>query len=101
MASVYRHKNNGRLPQVVREAIMVKSITMPEVKQAFPDVTGDAMLLTRFQNFVSQARPYLNDKPLLREKMREDWLGTYFYYYYCENNNPNQVQSKSSSAGVN
>jgi hypothetical protein len=101
MASVLRHKNQGRLPRIVREAIMIKSITMPELKQAFPEITGDAMLLTNFQSFVSQARPYLDDKPLLREKLRKDWLGTYFYYYYCENNNPSQVQSKSSSAGVN
>ena len=101
MASVLRHKNQGRLPRVLREAIMIKSITMPEVKKAFPEITNDAMLLASFQSFVSQARPYLDDKPLLREKMREDWLGTYFYYYYCENNNPNQVQSKTSSAGVN
>ncbi|MBQ2123391.1 MAG: hypothetical protein II200_05320 [Bacteroidaceae bacterium] len=101
MASVLRHKNQGRLPRIVREAIMIKSITMPELKQAFPEITGDAMLLTNFQSFVSQARPYLDDKPLLREKLRKDWLGTYFYYYYCENNNPSQVQSKTSSAGVN
>ena len=101
VASVMRHKF-GRLPRVVKEAILIKSLTLKEVENVFPEVTKDAMLLTNFQTFVKEARPYLDDKPKLREVMREKWLGTYFYYYYCENNHPNQVRpANASSAGVN
>ncbi|MBO5698900.1 MAG: hypothetical protein J6R79_02715 [Bacteroidaceae bacterium] len=101
VASVMRQKNGGRLPQAVREAIMIKSITLKDVAQAFPDITKDRLLLTQFQNFVKEAQPYLDDKPKLREVMKEKWLGTYFYYYYCENNNPNQVRQEQKSIGVN
>ncbi|MGN0086786.1 MAG: DUF6057 family protein [Alloprevotella sp.] len=39
-------------------------------------------------------------KRRLREALRENWLGTYFYYYYCENNELSQTR-KVESAGVN
>ena len=36
----------------------------------------------------------------LREALRDEWLGSYFYYYYCENNDPAQV-TPAEKTGVN
>ncbi|MBO5702962.1 MAG: hypothetical protein J6R91_00060 [Bacteroidaceae bacterium] len=102
VAGVMRQKLGGRLPQAVREAILIKSVTLKDVAQVFPDIANDRILLAQFQSFVKEAQPYLDDKPKLREVMKEKWLGTYFYYYYCENNNPNQVRrQEQNNVGVN
>jgi hypothetical protein len=102
VAGVMRQKLGGRLPQAVREAILIKSVTLKDVAQVFPDIANDRILLAQFQSFVKEAQPYLDDKPKLREVMKEKWLGTYFYYYYCENNNPNQVRrQEQNTVGVN
>ena len=100
MAAVLRQKTGGRLPAIVRQAILIYSMTHDEVKQAFPEVCNDQVLAGSFQAFVNAARPYLKDKAELRKQMKDQWLGTYFYYYYCENNEPYQVRkADNSSAG--
>ena len=102
LATVLRQKTGGRLPLVVRQAIMAYSVNHEEVKQAFPEVCNDRMLLANFQAFVAEAKPYLKDKAELRKRMKDNWLGSYYYYYYCENNEPYQVRKvESSSGGVN
>lgn len=99
MATVLRQKTGGRLPAVVRQAILVYSMTHEEVKNVFPEVCNDRMLQTNFHAFVAEAKPYLKDKAELRKRLKENWLGTYYYYYYCENNEPYQVRKPQSSAG--
>lgn len=99
MATILRQKNGGRLPQIVRQAIMVYSMTHDEAKNVFPEVCNDRMLLSNFQAFVAEAKPYLKDKAELRKRMKKNWLGTYYYYYYCENNEPYQVHKVDNSAG--
>jgi hypothetical protein len=102
VAGVMRQKLGGRLPQAVREAILIKSVTLKDVAQVFPDIANDRILLAQFQSFVKEAKPYRDDKPKFREVVKEKWLGTYFYYYYCENNNPNQVRrQEQNTVGVN
>lgn len=102
MAAVLRQKTGGQLPAIVREAILIFSMTHDEVKQAFPEVCNDQMLVSRFQAFVNEARPYLKDKAELRKRLKDNWLGTYYYYYYCENNEPYQVRkADNTSGGVN
>ena len=83
MATVLRQKTGGRLPAVVRQAILTYSMTHEEVKQVFPEVCNDRMLQTNFHAFVAEAKPYLKDKAELRKRLKENWLGTYYYYYYC------------------
>lgn len=99
MATVLRQKTGGRLPAIVRQAIMVYSMTHDEVKSVFPEVCNDRMMLSNFQAFVAEAKPYLKDKAELRKRMKKNWLGSYYYYYYCENNEPYQVRKQQSSAG--
>ena len=99
MATVLRQKTGGRLPAIVRQAILVYSMTHDEVKNVFPEVCNDRMLVSNFQAFVAEAKPYLKDKVELRKRMKDNWLGTYYYYYYCENNEPYQVRKVDSSAG--
>ena len=99
LATVLRQKMGGRLPLVVRQAIMAYSVSHDEVKQAFPEVCNDRMLLANFQAFVAEAKPYLKDKVELRKRMKDNWLGSYYYYYFCENNEPYQVRKVESSAG--
>ena len=102
MATVLRQKTGGRLPSIVRQAILVYSMTHDEVKQVFPEICNDRVMLTNFQAFVNEAKPYLKDKAELRKRLKERWLGTYYYYYYCENNEPYQTRKpESSSGGVN
>ena len=102
MALVLRQKSGGKLPPVVRQAIMIFSMKNDEVKKVFPEVCNDQVLASSFQAFVSQARPFLKDKAELRKQLKENWLGSYFYYYYCENNEPYQVRKpESSTGGVN
>jgi hypothetical protein len=99
MATVLRQKTGGRLPMIVRQAIMVYSMTHEEVKNVFPEVCNDRVLLSTFQAFVAEAKPYLKDKAELRKRMKKNWLGTYYYYYYCENNEPYQVRKVENSVG--
>lgn len=99
MATVLRQKTGGRLPMIVRQAIMAYSMTHEEVKNVFPEVCNDRVLLSTFQAFVAEAKPYLKDKAELRKRMKKNWLGTYYYYYYCENNEPYQVRKVENSAG--
>ncbi|MBR4297745.1 MAG: hypothetical protein IKT82_06120 [Bacteroidaceae bacterium] len=99
MAVVLRQKTGGRLPAIVRQAILIYSMTHEEVKQAFPEICNDQVLVSNFQAFVNEARPYLKDKAELRKRLKENWLGTYYYYYYCENNEPYQVRKVENTAG--
>jgi hypothetical protein len=99
MASVLRQKTGGRLPAIVRQAIMIYSMTHEEVKNVFPEVCNDRVMLSNFHAFVAEAKPYLKDKAELRKQLKQNWLGTYYYYYYCENNEPYQVRKANSSAG--
>jgi hypothetical protein len=102
MAVVLRQKTGGRLPAVVKQAILVFSMKHDDVKQVFPEICNDRVLTANFNAFVNEARPYLKDKAELRKQLKKNWLGTYFYYYYCENNEPYQVRkADSSSGGVN
>ena len=99
MAVVLKQKNNGRLPSVVRQAILVYSMKHDEVKQVFPEICNDKVMLSNFHAFVAEAKPSLKDKAELRKRMKANLLGTYYYYYYCENNEPYQTRKPENSAG--
>ncbi len=103
MAMVLRQKRAGRLPTVVRQAILIYSMTNDEIKKAFPEICNDKVLVSNFQAFANEARPYLKDNAELKKQLKKKWLGSYFYYYYCENNEPYQVRKVENTAvgGVN
>lgn len=94
------------------------AMTRPEVAAAFADVAQSQQL--SLQSFFSVAKPIIEERKAamegksgealdrvkveynarLREALRDEWLGSYFYYYYCENNDPAQV-TPAEKTGVN
>ncbi len=114
----YAQRHGGRLPMCVEQAVAIMGMTRPEVAAAFPDVVKNQQL--SLQSFFAVAKPIIEERKAamagksgeeldrvkvaynarLRESLREDWLGSYFYYYYCENNDPAQV-TPVEKTGVN
>lgn len=116
----YKQLHGGTLPATLQQALAVTATLDPGVEQQFPaEVAAMRPLLS---SFLTQASPYVAERKrlvegkteaqaneikqqqnaILREALRDDWLGTYFYYYYAENNDPNVVrQGAGNNAGVN
>lgn len=90
------------LPQCMQEAIVLYDMTNPNdhALDRFKGSVSD-YVMTQVQAFATAAKAYVGDKDAMRDNLRQNWLGSYFYYYYCENNNPNQVAKSSSNSGVN
>lgn len=91
------------LPTSVQQAIAILAIKHPDMNmlQIFPQM--GRFVPQELQSFLIDAKPYSKDRLALRHKLRERWLGTYFYYYYTENNDPDQVTKDKPKAegGVN
>jgi len=89
--------------------------------QRIPAAREPSDRMRQFQmNFFSVAKPIIEERKAamegksgealdrvkveynarLREALRAEWLGSYFYYYYCENNDPAQV-TPAEKTGVN
>ena len=89
-----------RMTQTMQEALACLS-----VKQGYQDVARqygvDKMVMANLQAFIMAASPYVKDKVTMREKLKKDWLGTYFYYYFCENNDGNAAGNNKHKGQVN
>lgn len=114
----YAQRHGGQLPRCVQQAVAIMAMTRPEVAAAFADVAQSQQL--SLQSFFSVAKPIIEERKAamegksgealdrvkveynarLREALRDEWLGSYFYYYYCENNDPAQV-TPAEKTGVN
>lgn len=90
-----------RLPTVVQQAIVLYDYTHPteKVLQQFGNAV-QPFVQTELQRFLGEAAPYLGNKKELRDKLKDNWRGSYFYYYYCENNEQ-QEKASQEGAGVN
>ena len=95
--SILRTKQH--LPPCVQQAIVIASLKRDGLMQQYPEISP--YVQETVKSFIMEAKPYAKDKPLLREKMKEKWLGTYMYYYYCENNETNQQKQSTTDAAVN
>ena len=116
---ILSQKNGGNLPVPVQQALTIMAQKNPQVAQVFPEIVrmNQPMLVS----FFSVAKPIIDRRKadsagksakeqeeiktkynaILREELKEEWLGTYFYYYYCENNDPSQTSEHKDKAGVN
>lgn len=114
----YAQRHGGQLPVCVQQAVAIIAMTRPEVAAAFGDVAQSQQ--SYLQSFFSVAKPIIEERKAamegksgealdrvkveynarLREALRDEWLGSYFYYYYCENNDPAQV-TPAEKTGVN
>lgn len=116
---ILSQKNGGNLPAPVQQALTIMAQKNPQVAQVFPEIVrmNQPMLVS----FFSVAKPIIDRRKadsagksakeqeeiktkynaILREELKEEWLGTYFYYYYCENNDPSQTSEHKDKAGVN
>ena len=92
-------RNKQHLPPCVQQAIVIASLKREGLLQQYPEISP--YVQETVKSFIMEAKPYAKDKPLLREKMKEKWLGTYMYYYYCENNETNQQKQTTTEAAVN
>ena len=92
-------RNKQHLPPGVQQAIVIASLKREGLLQQYPEISP--YVQETVKSFIMEAKPYAKDKPLLREKMKEKWLGTYMYYYYCENNETNQQKQTTTEAAVN
>lgn len=93
-----------RITGFMQEAIAIASLKQPELLQMFPEIRQ--FVQSQLTSFLLDAKPYINDREALREKLKDNWLGSYQYYYYTENNDPSQTiqnseKSAGSQAGVN
>ncbi len=115
----YAQKHNGVMPVYVEQAVTILANTNPGVAQEYQAVvqkhTGS------LRAFLTAATPLIKERQAesagksqeeqqrikaaynvkMREALKDDWMGTYFYYYYCENNNPDQVRKAENKGGVN
>lgn len=112
---ILAQRRNGVLPVCTQQAIMLAANTNQTMEQAFPDIVRN--LRPQLSAFFAEATPIIKERNeemtgktekeqdgikqaynrRLREELRENWLGSYFYYYYCENNEPNQVRPATKS----
>lgn len=92
-------KKKQYLPACIQQAVVIASLKREGLMNEFPEISP--YVQETVKSFIMDAKPYAKDKPLLREKMKEKWLGTYMYYYYCENNETNQQQQTTTNAAVN
>lgn len=100
MAMIQKKMN---LPMTVQQAICCLSL---KDKGAHKDVVNvlpnSQLVMSELQSFLMDAKEYMKDKDLLREKLKDRWLGSYMYYYYCENNDSIATGKKSPrEAAVN
>ena len=90
------------LHPIAQQAIVCYAIKHPDVLKYF---NVNPVMQSELRSFMMEAKEYQKDKDLLREKLRTNWLGSYYYYYYCENNDSiatGKVNPYSSSnSGVN
>lgn len=116
---ILSQKTGGNLPVSVQQALTIMAQKNPQIESAFPDAVRiyEPMLAS----FFTQAKPIIDRRSveiagkskkeqeeikvkynaIMRDELKEEWLGTYFYYYYCENNDPGQTVSPKEKAGVN
>ena len=89
-------------PRCMQEAIVLYDLSFPN-DHALDYFKGniDEFVMSQVKAFANAAQPYAGDKDAMRDNLRNNWIGSYFYYYYCENNNPNQIAHSENKAGVN
>lgn len=116
---ILAQKTGGNLPVAVQQALTIMAQNDPQVAAAFPDAVR--IYQPMLASFFTQAKTLIDQRnaesagkdkkqqeeikikynAIMRDELKEEWLGTYFYYYYCENNDPAQTTQPKEKAGVN
>lgn len=116
----YASLHGGALPQCLQQVLVILAQKNPQVQKAFANVVQQqsgtylsflqaTMPLTQERNRVMAGKSQEEQRRIrdeynakLREALRDDWLGSYFYYYFCENNDQNQVRpAHEAGSGIN
>jgi hypothetical protein len=89
-------------PRSIAEGLLIQAIKDPDLMKAFPQLE---MLLDRFQLFLQDAMPYMQDRERGSEVLFEKYRGYYPYYYFFGNlrstRKPATEQQEANKAGVN
>lgn len=89
-------------PRSIAEGLLIQAAKNPDILKAFPQLE---MLIDRFQLFLQDAMPYMQDRERGSEALFEKYHGYYPYYYYFGNlrstRKPTNEEPEHNKAGVN
>ena len=89
-------------PRSIAEGLLLESYKEPAILKAFPQLE---MLVDRFELFLQDASPYMDDRERGSEALFEKYHGYYPYYYFFGNlrntRRPSDDEPAANKAGVN
>lgn len=91
-------------PRSIAEALLLQSYKDPSILQAFPQLE---MLQSRFDLFVQDAQPYMQDREAGAAALFDKYHGYYPYYYFFGNlrssrkDEPQEEGTGHRNAGIN
>ncbi len=89
-------------PSSIAEGLLIKAYAEPSILQAFPQLE---LGISRYELFMQDAKPYLDDRERGGEVLFEKYKGYYPYYYLFGNmrstRKPNDGEQEHNKAGVN
>ena len=89
-------------PRSISEGLLTQIYKYPDIAKAFPQLE---MIANRYDLFLQEAQPYMQDRERGAEVLFEKYKGYYPYYYFFGNlkstRKPSGEEEKNYKAGVN